>query len=67
MTGVEARSAYVGVLLEVVGVLAEGQGEGVQGVPEVLLGAEEKGQQVEGVQVVPTQRQRRLQRFHGCR
>lgn len=43
-------------LLEVVGMLAEGQAQGVQGVTVVFLGAEKQGEQVEGVQVVATER-----------
>ena len=39
------------VLLEVVWVLAEGQAHGVQGMTVVFLGAEQQGEQVEGVQV----------------
>lgn len=44
------------VLLEVAGVLAEGQAQGVQSMTVVFLGAQQQGQQVEGVQVVPTER-----------
>lgn len=44
------------VLLEVVGMLAERQVEGVQGVAVMFLGTQQQGQQVEGVQVICTQR-----------
>lgn len=37
------------VLLEVAGVLAEGQPHGVQSMTVVFLGAQQQGQQVEGV------------------
>lgn len=39
----------VGFLLEVVGVLAEGQVQGVQGMAVVFLGTQQQGQQVEGL------------------
>lgn len=37
------------ILLEVVGVLAEGQAQGFQGMTVVFLGTEQQGQQVEAV------------------
>lgn len=40
---------WLWILLEVVGVLAEGQVEGFQSVTVMLLGAQQQGQQVEGV------------------
>lgn len=44
------------VLLEVGGVLAEGQAQGVHSMTVVFLGAQQQGQKVEGVQVVPAER-----------
>lgn len=43
-------------LLEVAGVLAEGQVEGFQSRLGVFLGTEQQRQQVQGVNVVPTER-----------
>lgn len=53
--GVCASGTAGWALLEVVGVLAEGQTQGVQSVPVVFLRAQQQAQQVEGVQVVPAQ------------
>lgn len=43
-------------LLEVAGVLAEGQVEGFQSRLGVFLGTEQQRQQVQGVNVVPSER-----------
>lgn len=43
-------------LLEVAGVLAEGQVEGFQSRLGVFLGTEQQRQQVQGVNIVPTER-----------
>lgn len=53
-------------LLEVAGVLAEGQVEGVQSRLGVFLGTQQQRQQVQGVDVVPAERQSYLQGLHGC-
>lgn len=48
--------AVARALLEVAGVLAEGQVEGLQSMMVVFLGTEQQRQKVEGVDVIPTQR-----------
>lgn len=53
-------------LLEVAGVLAEGQVEGLQSWLGVFLGTQQQRQQVQGVNVVPAERQSDLQGLHGC-
>lgn len=53
-------------LLEVAGVLAEGQAQSFQGVMVVFLGTEQQREQVEGLDIISTQRESDLQGLHGC-
>lgn len=47
--------------------LAEGQVQSFQSIMVVFLGTEQQRQQVEGLDIIPTQRQCYLQGLHGCR